>query len=54
MYLIGEPWKVHIFHRMRKEAIQIFAYKGKLLANYSQKLSIISKKSILIPKELRY
>jgi hypothetical protein len=23
MYLIGEPWIVHIFHRMRKEAIQI-------------------------------
>jgi hypothetical protein len=45
---------VHIFHRMRKEAIQFFAYTGKHLANYSQKLSIISKQSKLIPKELRY
>jgi hypothetical protein len=31
-----------------------FAYIGKHLANYSQKLSNISKKSKLIPKELRY
>jgi len=54
MYLIGELWIVHIFHHMRKEAIQFFAYIGKYLANYSQKLSIISKKSKLIPKELRY
>jgi len=54
MYLIGGPWIVHIFHRMRKEAIQIFAYTGKHLANYSQKLTIISKQSKLIPIELRY
>jgi hypothetical protein len=31
-----------------------FAYTGKHLANYSKKLSIISKQSKLIPKELRY
>jgi hypothetical protein len=31
-----------------------FAYTGKHLANYSHKLSIISKQSKLIPKELRY
>jgi hypothetical protein len=31
-----------------------FAYTGKHLANYSQKLSNISKQSKLIPKELRY
>jgi hypothetical protein len=30
------------------------AYTGKHLANYSQRLSIISKQSKLIPKELRY
>jgi hypothetical protein len=54
MYLKEELWIVHIFHCMRKEAIQFFAYTGKHLANYSQKLSIISKKSKLIPKELRY
>jgi hypothetical protein len=54
MYLIGELWIVHIFHYMRKEAIQIFAYTGKHLANYNKKLSIISKQSKLIPKEFRY
>jgi hypothetical protein len=43
MYLKEELWIVHIFHCMRKEAIQFFAYTGKHLANYSQKLSIISK-----------
>jgi hypothetical protein len=32
----------------------IFGNIGKHLANYSQKLSIISKQSKLIPKELRY
>jgi hypothetical protein len=31
-----------------------FAYTGKHLASYSQKLSILSKQSKLIPKELRY
>jgi hypothetical protein len=51
MYLIGELWIVHIFHRMRKETIQISAYTRKHLANYSQKLSIISKQNKLIPKE---
>jgi hypothetical protein len=51
---LGESWIVHIFHRMRKEAIQIFAYTGKHLANYSKKLTIISKQSKLIPKKLRY
>jgi hypothetical protein len=45
---------VHIFHRMGKEAIQFFSYTGKHLANYSQKLSNISKQSKLIPKEFRY
>jgi hypothetical protein len=51
---LGESWIVHIFHRMGKEAIQFFSYTGKHLANYSQKLSNISKQSKLIPKEFRY
>jgi hypothetical protein len=54
MYLIGELWIVHIFHRMRKEAIQFLHIQEKHLANYSQKLSIISKQNKLIPMELRY
>jgi hypothetical protein len=37
-----------------KRSYPIFSYTGKHLANYSQKLSIISKQSKLIPKELRY
>jgi len=37
-----------------KRSYPIFAYTGKHLANYSQKLSFISKQSKLIPKELRY
>jgi hypothetical protein len=37
-----------------KKSYPIFAYTGKHLTNYSQKLSIISKQSKLIPKELRY
>jgi hypothetical protein len=45
---------VHIFHRMRKEAIQFLLIQEKHLANHSQKLSIISKQNKLIPKELRY
>jgi hypothetical protein len=47
---LRESWIVHIFHRKGKEAIQFF----HIQANYSQKLSIISKQSKLIPKELRY
>jgi len=31
-----------------------FAYTGKHLANYNQKLSNISKQSKLIPHDLRY
>jgi hypothetical protein len=54
MYLIGELWIVHVFHRMRKEAIQFLHIHEKHLANYSQKLSIISEQNKLIPKELRY
>jgi len=54
MYLRGELWIVHIFHRMRKEAIQFLHIPEKHLANHSQKLSIISKQNKLIPKELRY
>jgi hypothetical protein len=54
MYLIGELWIVHIFHRMRKEAIQFLHIQVKHLSNYSKKLSIISKQNKLIPKELRY
>jgi hypothetical protein len=50
MYLIGELWTVHIFHCMRKEAIQFLHIQEKHLANYSQKLSIISKQNKLIPK----
>jgi hypothetical protein len=37
-----------------KRSYPTFAYTGKHLANYSQKLPIISKQSKLIPKELRY
>jgi hypothetical protein len=54
MYLLGESWKVHIFHRMRKEAILLLHIQEKHLANYGQILSIISKQNKLIPKELRY
>jgi hypothetical protein len=42
------------FSSHKKRSYPIFAYTGKHLANYSQTLSIISKKSKLIPKELRY
>jgi hypothetical protein len=42
------------FSSHEKRTYPIFAYTGKHLANYIQKLSIISKKSKLIPKELRY
>jgi len=42
------------FSSHEKRSYPIFAYTGKHLANYSQKLSIISKQSKLIPKELRY
>jgi hypothetical protein len=42
------------FSSHEKRSYSIFAYTGKHLANYSQKLSIISKQSKLIPKELRY
>jgi len=45
---------VHIFHRMRKEAILLLHIQEKHLANYSQILSIISKQNKLIPKEMRY
>jgi hypothetical protein len=44
---------VHIFHRMRKEAIILLHIQEKHLANYSHKLSIISKQSRLMHKELR-
>jgi hypothetical protein len=42
------------FSSHEKRNYPTFAYTGKHLANYSQKLSIISKQSKLIPKELRY
>jgi hypothetical protein len=42
------------FSSHEKRSYSIFAYTGKHLANYSQKFSIISKQSKLIPKELRY
>jgi hypothetical protein len=42
------------FSSHEKRSYLIFAYTGKHLANYNQKLSIISKQSKLIPKELRY
>jgi hypothetical protein len=42
------------FSSHEKRSYPIFAYTRKHLANYSQKLSIISKQSKLIPKELRY
>jgi hypothetical protein len=45
---------VHIFHCMRKEAILLLHIQENNLANYSQRLSIISKQSKLILKELRY
>jgi hypothetical protein len=51
---LGESWKVHIFHCMKKESILLLHIQEKHLANYSQKRSIISKQSKLIPKELRY
>jgi hypothetical protein len=54
MYRIGELWIVHIFYCMKKGAIQFLHIQEKHLANYSQKLSIISKQNKLIPKELRY
>jgi hypothetical protein len=42
------------FSSHEKRSYPTFAYTGKHLANYSQRLSIISKQSKLIPKELRY
>jgi hypothetical protein len=42
------------FSSHEKRSYPTFAYTGKHLANYSQKLSIISKPSKLIPKELGY
>jgi len=39
---------------MRKEAILLLRIQEKHLADYRQKLSIISKQSKLILKELRY
>jgi hypothetical protein len=42
------------FSSHEKRSYPTFAYTGKHLANYSQRLSIISKQSNLIPKELRY
>jgi hypothetical protein len=42
------------FSSHEKRSHPTFTYTGKHLANYSQKLSIISKQSKLIPKELRY
>jgi len=42
------------FSLHKKRSYLTFPYTGKHLANYSQKLSNISKQSKLIPKELRY
>jgi hypothetical protein len=42
------------FSSHEKRSYPTFVYTGKHLANYSQRLSIISKQSKLIPKELRY
>jgi hypothetical protein len=42
------------FSSHEKRNYPTFAYTGKHLANYSQKLSNISKQSKLIPKELKY
>jgi hypothetical protein len=44
---------VHIFHRMKKEAILLLHIHEKHLANYGNKLSIISKQSRLMHKGLR-
>jgi len=41
------------FHRMRKEAIQLLHIQEKTLGRYSHKLSIISKQSRLMHKQLR-
>jgi hypothetical protein len=42
------------FSSHEERSYPTFAYTGKHLANYSHKLSIISKQSKLIPKKLRY
>jgi hypothetical protein len=42
------------FSSTEKRSYPTFAYTGKHLANFSQKLSNISKQSKLIPKESRY
>jgi hypothetical protein len=42
------------FSSHEKRSYPTFAYTGKNLANYSQKLSNIFKQNKLIPKELRY
>jgi hypothetical protein len=42
------------FSSHEKRSYPTFAYTGKHLANYSQKLSIIYKHNKLIPKKLRY
>jgi len=42
------------FSSLEKRGYPIFSYIGKHLADYSHKLSIISKQSRLMHKELRY
>lgn len=42
------------FSSHEKKSYPTFAYTGKHLANYCQQLSIISKQSKLILKDLRY
>jgi hypothetical protein len=42
------------FSSHEKRSYPTFAYTGKHLADYSHELSIISKQSILMLKELRY
>jgi hypothetical protein len=42
------------FSSHEKRSYHTFAYTGKHLADYSHKISIISRQSKLIPKELRY
>jgi len=53
MYLRGASDSAH-FYRMRKVTIQHFTCTGKTWQIYRHNLSIISKHSQLMHKELRY
>jgi len=54
MWSIWPSYKKPLLLSHEERSYPTFAYTGKHLANYSHKLSIISKQSKLAHKELRY